>query len=80
MLVNEFYHGHLEYKVQYMVYGWGTKSFSRQSPNCTMKGAGMTPWELVPNNLVNAYHYDHQENMWFLGGNLDHFQDNLPVV
>ena len=78
MLVNEFYHGHLEYKV----YGlWvGNNIIFKIISKLYNEGDGNDPWELSPNNLVNAYHYDHQEYMWFLGGDLDHFQDNLPVV
>ena len=27
--------------------------------------------------LVNASYYDDQEYIWFMGGDLNHFQDNL---
>ena len=28
--------------------------------------------------LVNASYHGHQQYIWFIGGDLDHFQDNSP--
>ena len=41
-------------------------------------------WERKLENLsdilVNASYRDHQEYEWFMGVDLDHFQDNLQMV
>ena len=83
MLVNEFCHGQLEYMV-YGLWVWNKIIFKIISKLYNEGGGGggggMTVCELLPNNLVNAYHYDHHEYMWFLGRGLEHFQDNIHVV
>ena len=30
--------------------------------------------------LINASYHDYKKYLWFMGGDLDYFQDNLQIV
>ena len=44
-----------------------------------IRGVGMTPRHLS-DMLVNVPNHEYQEYMGFMGGNLNHFQDNFRIV
>lgn len=44
-----------------------------------MRGLGCPPWHLANMRVSVSYHV-HQDYKWFMGGDLEHFQDNLQTV
>ena len=61
-----------------MVYGWGSERFPRYNTFYEMKGIGPAPrgppWDPWSMSL-NAPHHKEQEYVWFMGGDLNGFQD-----
>ena len=61
-----------------MVYGWGSEQFPRYSTFYEMKEVGPAPggppWDPWSMSL-NAPHHKEQEYIWFMGGDLNGFQD-----
>ena len=63
---------------EYMVYGWGSERFPRYNTFYEMKGVGHAPggppgdpWSMS----LNAPYHKEQEYIWFMGGDLNGFQD-----
>ena len=63
---------------EYMVYGWGSERFPRYNTFYEKKGVGPThggpPWDPWSMSL-NAPRHKEQEYIWFMGGDLNGFQD-----
>ena len=61
-----------------VAYGWGSEWFPRYNTFDEMKGVGPAPggppWDLWSMSL-NAPHHKEQEYIWFMGGDLNGFQD-----
>ena len=66
-----------------MVYGWGSERFPRYNTFYEMKGVGPaargTPWYPWSMSL-NAPHHKEQEYIWFMGGDLNGFQDIMHFM
>ena len=62
----------------YMVYGWGSERFPRYNTFYEMKGVEPAPrgpsWDPWAMSL-NAPHHTEQEYIWFMGRDLNGFQD-----
>ena len=61
-----------------MVYGWESEQFPRYNTFYEMKGVGHAPWGHpgVPRSMsLNAPYLKEQEYIWFIGGDLNDFQD-----
>ena len=58
-----------------MVYRWGSYN---HFPDIMM-GVRITPRHLS-NMFNNTSYHDHQEYIWFMGRDLNHFQDNFQIV
>ena len=66
-----------------MVYRWGSELFPRYNTFNEMKGVGPAPrgppwdpWSM----LLNAPHHKEQEYIWFMGGDLNGFQDIMQFM
>ena len=66
-----------------MVYGWGSERFPRSNTFNEMKGVGPAPggpsWDPWFMSL-NAPHHKEQEYIWFMGGDLNGFQDIMHFM
>ena len=66
-----------------MVYGWGSERFPRYNTFYERKGVGPAPrgppWD--PRSMsLNAPHHKEQEYIWFMGGDLNGFQDIMHFM
>ena len=62
----------------YMVYEWGSERFLKYYALFEMKGMGHAPGVHpgVPRSMsLNAPYHKEQEYIWFMGGDLNGFQD-----
>ena len=65
-----------------MVYGWGSEWFPRYLAFCEMKGVGHAPrgHPGVPRSMSLSEPYLRQEYIWFMGGDLNGFQDIMHFM
>ena len=66
-----------------MVYGWGSEPFPRYNTFYEMKGVGPAPgrppwdpWSMP----LNAPHHKEQKYIWFMGKDLNGFQDIMHFM
>ena len=63
-----------------MVYGWGSERFPRYEAFCEIKGVGYASRGhpgVSRSMSLNAPYLKEQEYIWFMGGDLNGFQDIL---